>query len=459
MYDGTSIHAGDVGFIYAGGLGYKMVLSVNDDTNGSPGNVMTLQGGGNVGIGTTSPQRLTTLYKTSGPVLQLVDNVSGTTANDGLLLVQDGLNSYLENSEAGSVNFRTSSTTRMTINASGDVGVGTTTPGYKLDVAGIVHSSSGGFRFPDGTVQTTAAAGGVTSQWTTSGSQIFYDSGNVGIGTTSAPQPLTVSGFASGGVGNTAQIIGTAASGTAQNQLNITSTANTWGLIVGKNNSGVSSSLYHCGNCAHVVNFNNAALVFGTSNVDRMRIDGSGNVGIGTASPTAKLDINGSAKVAGNIDVTGTGNITAAGTIEAGNIKAKYQDVAEWVPSTYAIPAGTVVTLDPTKSNHVEASSKPYDTRVAGVISAQPGIALGEGGEGKVLVATTGRVRIKVDAAHGPIQVGDLLVSSNVPGVAMKSKPIDVGGVEIHRPGTLIGKALEPLAKGQGEILVLLSLQ
>lgn len=124
-----------------------------------------------------------------------------------------------------------------------------------------------------------------------------------------------------------------------------------------------------------------------------------------------------------------------------------------------ALAAGTVVTLDPTKSNHVEASSKAYDSRVAGVVSAQPGIALGEGGHGKVLVATTGRVRIKVDASHGPIEVGDLLVSSNVRGVAMKSRPIDVGGVEIHRPGTLIGKALEPLAKGQGEILVLLSLQ
>jgi hypothetical protein len=41
----------------------------------------------------------------------------------------------------------------------------------------------------------------------------------------------------------------------------------------------------------------------------------------------------------------------------------------------------------------------------------------------------------------------------------MKSQPIDVGGMKIHRPGTLIGKALEPLAGGQGEILVLLSLQ
>ena len=142
-----------------------------------------------------------------------------------------------------------------------------------------------------------------------------------------------------------------------------------------------------------------------------------------------------------------------------GNIAAKYQDVAEWVPASRALPAGTVVTLDPTKSNHVEASSKAYDTRVAGVVSEQPGITLGEHGENKVLGATTGRVRLKVDASNGPILVGDLLVTSDIPGVAMKSKAIDVGGVEIHRPGTLIGKALEPLARGRGEILVLLSLQ
>jgi hypothetical protein len=41
----------------------------------------------------------------------------------------------------------------------------------------------------------------------------------------------------------------------------------------------------------------------------------------------------------------------------------------------------------------------------------------------------------------------------------MKSEPVNIGGVQLHRPGTLIGKALEPLAQGTGEILVLLSLQ
>jgi hypothetical protein len=179
-----------------------------------------------------------------------------------------------------------------------------------------------------------------------------------------------------------------------------------------------------------------------------------GNVGIGTANPSVsyKLDVNGGINASGNINATG--NITATGSIAA-----KYQDVAEWVESSQALPAGTVVVLDPTKSNHVIASSQAYDTRVAGVISANPGIALGEDGAGRVLVATTGRVRVKVDASKGAIRVGDLLVTSDKEGVAMKSEPVNIGGVQLHRPGTLIGKAVEPLAKGQGEILVLLSLQ
>lgn len=152
--------------------------------------------------------------------------------------------------------------------------------------------------------------------------------------------------------------------------------------------------------------------------------------------------------------------LTVLGAIDVkGNIAAKYQDVAEWVPAFGEPKPGTVVVLSEDASNHVIASNSAYDTRVAGVVSEQPGVILGEAAPNKVQVATTGRVKVMVDATAAPIRIGDLLVTSDKPGVAMKSIPVDVAGIKMHRPGTVVGKALEPLASGTGEILVLLSMQ
>jgi hypothetical protein len=153
-------------------------------------------------------------------------------------------------------------------------------------------------------------------------------------------------------------------------------------------------------------------------------------------------------------DVTISGNVAVSG-----NIAAKYQDVAEWVPTVEKISPATVVIIDPVRENHVLPASSPYDQRVAGVISDRPGVLLGEGGADDVKVAHSGRVKVKVDATYGAIATGDLLVTSATPGHAMRSEPVKMGELQIHRPGTLIGKALEPLANGKGEILVLLLLQ
>jgi hypothetical protein len=290
----------------------------------------------------------------------------------------------------------------------GNVGIGTTSPAYKLDVNGEINAT--GLR-----INGTPFTGG-SSQWTTSGGNVFYNTGNVGIGTASPSAAL-----------------------------HLQSPSHTYIRIGAPLASQSSIAFNDDTNGQNVVLYRPAgtrdfAVWTATAN-NVFTINQSGNVGMG-GTPVAGKRLH----VVGDIDVTGT-------------INAKYQDVAEWVPSSQKLAAGTVVALDPEKSNQVLASAEAYDTKVAGVVSAQPGIALGEGGEGKVLVATTGRVKVRVDATRAAIKIGDLLVTSDVAGVAMKSEAVSVGGRRMHAPGTIIGKALEPLAKGTGEILVLLSLQ
>lgn len=180
-----------------------------------------------------------------------------------------------------------------------------------------------------------------------------------------------------------------------------------------------------------------------TDTFQRMQIAANGQVIVGNGSPANGTDL---LTVLGDMTVTG-------------NIGAKYQDLAEWVPAKGELGAGTVVVVNPEGLNEVMASSTAYDTSVAGVVSPRPGVILGEPAPTKAIIATTGRVRVRVDATQHPIHAGDLLVTSDKPGMAMYSEPLAVGGAKMHRPGTIIGKALEPLASGTGEILVLLSLQ
>jgi hypothetical protein len=251
------------------------------------------------------------------------------------------------------------------------------------------------------------------------------NNGNVGIGTTTPGSTLTVNSDA-----------------TVTPFLVTGNNSNVVGMAVSNAQAGSKAWAFQVAGASSLASVPNGSLIFrqATDNLNPVVISPAGRIGVGTATPATALHV--------------VGDITVSG-----NINAKYQDVAEWVPSTQKLIAGTVVVLDTRNSNHVLASQTSYDARVAGVVSAQPGLTLGEAGEGKALVATTGRVKVKVDASRAPIQIGDLLVTSDVEGVAMKSEPINIGGRQMHSPGTIIGKALEPLEKGTGEILVLLSLQ
>jgi hypothetical protein len=178
----------------------------------------------------------------------------------------------------------------------------------------------------------------------------------------------------------------------------------------------------------------------------RMRLFQVAQIVNGAEAPRLIIDYNG--------NMTVSGNITGAKVIGA-----VYQDLAEWVPATNDMAPGTVVVLNAGKTNEVMPSARQYDTTVAGVVSANPGIILGTAGDDKEQIATTGRVKVRVDARSAAIRVGDLLVTSDIAGTAMRSQPMEINGRQFHQPGTIIGKALEPLEGGIGEILVLLSMQ
>jgi len=135
-------------------------------------------------------------------------------------------------------------------------------------------------------------------------------------------------------------------------------------------------------------------------------------------------------------------------------------DIAEYFAVAEDPEPGTVMVIG--VDSKLQNSLIAYDTTVAGIVSTAPGVALGTnetGNEGEKLIAVAGRVPCKVDASYASVKPGDLLTTSNTPGHAMKAQPVVIGEVEICRPGTTLGKALEPLDSGTGVIEVLVTLQ
>jgi len=174
--------------------------------------------------------------------------------------------------------------TAITIDSSENVGIGTTSPSAPLSIMADTSASvpaagadsshlAVGKNDQYGTMIGSLGSGaGYIQQQRFDGNTATYDllvqpnGGNVGIGTTSPRHELTVSGGSSSSI----QIISTT-----------TGTGATDGLRFW--NTGSSTAMW---------NYDNTPTLFATNNSERMRIDGSGNVAIGTTAPQARLHLS-----------------------------------------------------------------------------------------------------------------------------------------------------------------------
>ncbi len=125
---GVKFPDGSIQTTAAAGDGHSL-----DAADGVPADAIVVDDDGNVGIGTSNP----------GAAL----HVEGTIEVDQKIQANDSGGLELATDEGE---------TRLIIHDNGNVGVGVANPGDKLSVQGIIESTTGGFRFPDGTLLGTA---------------------------------------------------------------------------------------------------------------------------------------------------------------------------------------------------------------------------------------------------------------------------------------------------------------
>lgn len=188
--------------------------------------------------------------------------------------------------------------------------------------------------------------------------------------------------------------------------------------------------------------------------VDTNSVGGPSFFATGNGSDLYVGRVQNSATNVFRVDVTGA--VYADGGYHTGG--ADFAESFEVQGSTAAYAAGDVLVIDQSATRRLTQSSRAYSTLVAGIYSTKPGMlaspyGMNQAHQPDIPLAVVGVVPCKVTTENGAIQPGDLLVTAAKPGYAMK------GTDRNQMVGAVLGKALEPLAKGDGVIQVLVSLQ
>ena len=188
----------------------------------------------------------------------------------------------------------------------------------------------------------------------------------------------------------------------------------------------------------------------------------------------------------GLLRVRENGDLETKGTSLAGSMTF---DIAEYFPAEGNLDVGDVVVAieHATMPGAVAKSARALDRAVVGIVTDKPGIVLGGGFSDELFfperveaaraaeaagdaatatqlrseieqdlaklpraaIALRGRVKVKVSGENGPIQVGDRLTTSSLPGHAARLIPGTDGR------GLVVGKALESFSGEAGTVLVL----
>lgn len=104
---------------------------------------VTIDPAGNVGVNTTSPAAIFQVNRATDPLMKLTNTASGATSTDGFDVVLSGVNANINNRENGTLAIGTNNVERMRVDATGNVGIGSTTPTAKLDVNGQIRMQGG----------------------------------------------------------------------------------------------------------------------------------------------------------------------------------------------------------------------------------------------------------------------------------------------------------------------------
>jgi hypothetical protein len=170
------------------------------------------------------------------------------------------------------------------------------------------------------------------------------------------------------------------------------------------------------------------------------------------AEASGNLSVGGNLAVGFNVAVGG--NVTVTGDIQLAD-----RDIAERfaVERPVACPPGTVMVIGETGA--LVPCQRAYDKRAVGVVSGagtlRTAITLGATTSplASASIALVGTAYCLVDADIAPIEIGDLVTTSDTIGHGMKA--MDTG----RSFGAIIGKALAPLSGGRGVVPILLALQ